>query len=206
MARPRAASSRIEPSDKPLKAWPSRSPMSSLRLTWARLVSAAVRTVALVSTSGCSRFSRRVRASGSPVSPSKRTALKRTAGSGSTSCRLASARLKAACTSWSVSSASCWSRNLSCAGLADFCNCWAALSRSFGSAASSWWLARAVSTSPRRRLFRRKVLTLPSTVTCPCCRLLISSTRAGVGCAAQLSRSWACTELLAAAKSLASSA
>ena len=36
----------------PLKAWPSISPISSLRLTWARLVSAAVRTVASASTPG----------------------------------------------------------------------------------------------------------------------------------------------------------
>ncbi|MNH16347.1 hypothetical protein D3C79_759860 [compost metagenome] len=199
IARPKAANNRIEPSERPLNAWPSSSPNSSLRLTWARLVSAAVRTLALLSTPGASSASRRVRAMGSPVSPSRRTAARRTAGSLATSCRLARARPSAACTAASVSLAKRRSRKATCAGWADFCSCWAAARRSLASLLSSWWLARALSTSPRRRLFRRS-LRLSVGLKRPCCREVSRSTRAGSGCAAQSCSRRACSLALAAMK------
>ena len=191
IARPSAASSRIEPSDKPLKAWPSNSPTSSLRCTWARLVSAAVRTAASVSASGCSSASRRVRASGSPVSPSRRTAARRTAGSLAPSCRLARARPRAACTAASGSLAKRRSRKAICAGCAVFCSCWAAARRMLAWSLNSRWLARALSIRPRRRLFRRSLRVSFSAMR-PWRRLSSSGRRAASGCAAQVSsrRAW----------------
>ncbi|MCY1427154.1 hypothetical protein D9M71_429880 [compost metagenome] len=199
IARPSAASSRTEPSDRPLKAWPSSSPTSSLRLTWARLVSAAVRTPGSSSASGCSRASRRVRASGSPVSPSRRTAARRTAGSLAPSCRLARARPRAAFTAASGSAAKRRSRKAICAGCALFCNCWAAARRVSLLSLSNWWLARALSIRPRRRLFRR-TLRVSSVAMRPWRRFSSSGRRAASGCAAQPSSRPACSAGLAVRK------
>lgn len=192
-----------------------------------------MRTDASVSTPGASSDSRRVRASGSPVSPSRRTAARRTEGLESTSCRLASASVSALLTLESVSLATRWVSRSSCAGRALFCNCKAAARRSLVSAASNWWLASAVSTRPRSRLFRRNLRgssgvgasaaagafasTAPylslfsiharlllSAATRPSRSASSSSMRSGTGLAAQASNSSACREELAAAKSPAS--
>lgn len=227
IARPSAASSRIEPSDRPLKAWPSRSPTSSRRLTWARLVAAAMRTPSSGSTAGSSRFSRRVRASGSPDSPSRRTAERRSAGSGSPSCRLARARPRASFTPASLSIRRRASSSGRCAALAVFCNCCAAACRSGTSLATNWWLARAVLSRPRRRLFRRSGFGSPSGRASPsaawkrwsaprmngCWRLSSAmrlwrsasrkARRPASGVAAQCSSRWARPPLSAAAKSCA---
>ncbi|MNO71363.1 hypothetical protein D3C76_622790 [compost metagenome] len=199
IARPSAASSRIDPSDRPLNAWPSSSPTSSLRLTWARLVSAAVRTPASLSTPGCSSASRRVRATGSPVSPSRRTAARRTAGSPAPNCRLARARPRAACTAGSASLAKRRSRKAICAGCALFCSCWAAARRASLLSLSNWWLARALSIRPRRRLFRRTLRVSPSAMR-PWRRFASSARRAASGCAAQPSSRRACSAGLALRK------
>ena len=166
MARPSAASSRIEPSEAPAKARPSHSPQDRRSSIARRLFCASRR----ISSSGSAAASRR--SAWLPEEPSMRIAARRSALSSLFSCIPAAVRSRSALISGSVSFCFAFRIKERKAGSAPPTRAFAATSRSLLSSERSLNTDRASAMRPRTRLLTTISTFLPSISISPsaaCC-------------------------------------
>ncbi len=152
MARPSAASSRMEPRERPEKTLPSVSPQARLRSISLIAAMAALRTAVSLSPAVSVSGSNRLRTAGVLTEASASTAASRTAGSASCRLALACAVTSSSRIAGSVSSALAFASTGASSAPTLLCSSRAADRRTLRSVSNSLSAAKALANSPRKRL------------------------------------------------------